>query len=134
MGTAFTVDWQSHLEAFPCATWIGDSDGGNTYVNLAYRRLLGVVSLQLVTGRGWEQYVHPEDQADYVAAWDHFVEGLSERFEQNVRWIRPDTGDTISIAVRAQRVAGNKFQGWVRPSHAEHALARLEEVSHGRKL
>lgn len=113
------VDWNSHLESLPCPTWIGESNGESVHTNLAYRRLLGVVDPQELAELGWEEHLHPDDRKRYVKAWDLFVSGFRERLEELVRWIRPDTGETITLAVKAQRLAGGQFQGWVRLAQAE---------------
>lgn len=127
--TGTKVDWNSHLESLPCPTWIGEADGHSVHINLACRRLLGVASPDQLTEHGWEEHVHPHDRKRYVKSWDLFVSGLRECFEEFVHWIRPDTGEIVPLAVRAQRLAGGQFQGWARPAQAELALNKLKEIS-----
>lgn len=115
------------------ATWIGDPGGNKVFVNQAYRRLLGVTSLDQIANRGWEKHLHALDRGHYVAAWNRFVNGQSARFKQTVRWIRPDTGQTVQLAVRAQKLSCGQFQGWIRPAHVEQALAKLEELAYVRR-
>jgi len=124
-----SVEWEAHLETLPLATWIGDPDGGNVYVNRAYRRLLGVLSVDEVNDRSWEQHVHPDDRDKYVEAWDQFVQGYTGRFKETARWIRPHNGQVIRLAVRAQRLTNGQFQGWLRPATGEEALEKLEAIS-----
>ena len=126
-------DWEAHLEALPLATWIGAPDGKEVFVNQACRRLLGVTHLNQVTDRGWVRHLHPDDRADYVKAWDRFLNGQTARFRKIVRWTRPDTGQTVQLAVRAQKLSCGQFQGWIRPAHVEQALAKLEELAHVRR-
>ncbi len=127
---AASVDWRGHLEALPLATWIGNPDGSSVFVNLAYRRLLGVVDIKTVADRRWEGHLHPDDREHYVQAWDLFVEGQDARFKQTVRWIRPDTGQTVKFAVRAQKLCCGQYQGWIRTNTAEQALATLEGLTY----
>lgn len=126
------VDWKAHLEALPLATWIGEPNGGKIFVNRAYRQMLGVTNMDDVVDRGWEQHLYPADKAHYVKAWADFVEGRKDRFIETVRWIRPDTGSTIKIAVRAQKLECGQFQGWIRQAHLELALSKLEELAYVR--
>ena len=126
-----TVDWEAHLEALPMATWIGDPTGGNVFVNRAYRRLLGVYDLDDVADRGWEKHVHPDDRETYVRQWNLFVDGVAARFKETIRWIRPDTGQTVLLSVRAQKLVCGQFQGWIREANMEQALEKLETISRG---
>jgi hypothetical protein len=88
----------------------------------------------------WTRYVHPEDRQACLVAWTDFLEGRTTRFQQTLRWIRPDTKDldpakreTISLAVRAQKLLCGDIQGWLRSTAAEAALSRLEELTHVRR-
>lgn len=128
----FKVDWQAHLEALPLATWISEPKGGNIFVNQAYRRLLGVHSLDEVSGEKWARQVHPDDRKAYVRAWHRFVNGMGARFRETMRWVRPDTGQTIKLAVRVQKLRCGKFQGWIRAAVAEQAIASLERLTYVR--
>lgn len=123
------IDWNSHLESLPCASWLGEADGKSVHINLACRRLLGVANPQELAEQGWEEHVHPDDRRRYVKSWDLFISGLRERFEEYVRWVRPDTGDVVPLAVKAQRLVGGQFQGWARLAQAELALNKLKEIS-----
>ena len=127
-----TVDWQAHLEVLPLASWIADFDGGEIFVNKACRELLGVSDLAPVIYRSWENFVHPDDRSDYVKAWDLFITGCAARFRETVRWIRPDNGKTVTLAVRAQKLGCDRFQGWIQSARLEQALLRLEELAHVR--
>lgn len=127
------IDWEAHLEEMPVACWIGDSQGGNVFVNRAYRELLGVSHLDLVHDFAWADYVHPDDVEGYVKAWQAFVDRRSEKFQELVRWVRPDNYQICHFAVRAQRLDSGHFQGWVRPSDMEQSLSRLERISNGHR-
>jgi PAS domain S-box-containing protein len=125
-------DWEAHLEALPLATWIGDSCGRNVFANQAFRSLLGVTRLDQIADRRWERHIHPDDRASYIRHWDRFISGQGARFKATVRWVRLDTGQTVQLAVRAQKLSSGQFQGWARPAHVEQALARLEELTYVR--
>ena len=129
----FKVDWEAHLEALPCATWIGNPTGGSVFINQAYRRILGVHSLDEVQGDRWNKHIHPDDRNSYVKAWERFMHGLSSRFKESVRWVRPDTGQTTRIVVRAQKLLCGQLQGWIRTAAAEQALAKLEKLTYVRR-
>jgi PAS domain-containing protein len=137
------VDWEAHLEALPVPTWIihtragpdaahENSECGPFFVNGACREALGLTP-ELVKGREWTRYLHPEDRHGTLVAWTDFLEGKSARFHRIVRWIRPDTKETVSLAVRAQKLLCGDIQGWLRSAAAEQALSRLEELTHGRR-
>ncbi len=137
------VDWEAHLEAMPLATWIiqvrggpdstyEDPDCGPVFVNRACRDALGI-SPGLADGRGWSRYLHPEDRQACLAAWMDFLEGRTARFHQTLRWIRPDTKETVSLSVRAHKLLCGDIQGWLRSAAAEAALSRLEELTHARR-
>ncbi len=134
------VNWEAHLEAIPLATWItqtrATSDGalecGPVFANRACRDALGI-SGELADAGVWTRYLHPEDRQACVVAWTDFLEGKTARFHQTLRWIRPDTKETISLAVRAQKLLCGDIQGWLRSAAAEAALSRLEELTHARR-
>ena len=131
------LDWEAHLEALPLATWItrtrADPQGalvcGSVFLNGACRDALGVTEGPAEDG-AWTRYLHPEDRQGVLSAWAAFVEGRSPRFDQVLRWIRPDTKETVSLAVRAQKLLCGDIQGWLRSTAAEEALSRLEELTH----
>lgn len=127
-----TVDWQAHLEVLPLASWIADFDGGEIFVNKACRELLGVPDFGKVNYRGWGRFVHPDDRDEYIKAWDLFITGFAARFREIVRWIRPDNGQIIKVAVRAQKLRCGQVQGWIRSAHIEQALSKLEELAYVR--
>lgn len=127
------IDWVAHLEELPIASWIGDSKGGNVYVNRAYRELLGVSNLDLVTDFKWAEFVHPDDVKGYVKAWQAFVDKKTDKFQELARWVRPDNYQICKFAVRAQRLDSGHFQGWVRLADMENSLSRLERISNGRR-
>jgi PAS domain-containing protein len=134
------VNWEAHLEALPLPTWItqtrespgGALECGPVFLNRACRDALGITR-ELAEEGLWSRYVHPEDRQACLVAWTGFLEGRTARFQQTLRWIRPDTKETISLAVRAQKLLCGDIQGWLRSTAAEAALSRLEELTHVRR-
>ena len=128
-----TVDWEAHLEALPLATWICDPEQKGLFLNRACRRLLGVVAPEKMKRQDWERPLHPDDRASYLRAWDRFMNGSAARFKRVVKWRRPDTGQIVQLAVRAQKLSCGQLQGWIRPAHVEQVLAKLEELAYVRR-
>ena len=140
--TAEPLNWEAHLEALPLATWIIGQDTEvslsqnqeilrgceQVFLNQACRELLGFTSRDSPSVSSWHHYLHPEDRAACLVAWRDFIEGREPRFSTITRWIRPDTKEVISLAVRAQRLLCGDIQGWLRPTRAEQALSRLAEL------
>jgi PAS domain-containing protein len=141
------IDWKAHLEALPLATWIVRCERrsdqrvglacGPLFANQACRDALGlrtsVGDLENGYPGRWHDYLHPEDSQSCLQAWKQFLEGRTPRFQQTLRWIRPDTKEVISLAVRAQKLLCGDIQGWLRSTAAEAALSRLEELTHVRR-
>ena len=126
------VNWEAHVEALPLPTWIiGQDDKASceqVFLNQACREILGFTSRDSPSVASWSRYLHPEDRSACLVAWNDFVEGRALRFGRTVRWIRPDTKETVSLAVRAQRLLCGDIQGWIRPTTVEQALTRLAEL------
>ena len=134
------VNWESHLEALPLATWIvrlrshqsGVGDCDDVFSNLACRRLLGLTTKNDQLGDPWLASLHPPERQAYLKAWHDFLAGRTPNFVQKVRWVRPDNQETVSLAVRAQKLQCGDIQGWLRSAAADEALSRLEEMTHAR--
>lgn len=134
------VNWEAHLEALPLPTWItqtrdspsGDLECGPVFLNRACRDALGITQ-ELADEGLWTRYVHPEDRQACLVAWTDFLKGKTARFQQVLRWIRPDTKETVSLSLRAQKLLCGDIQGWIRSTAAEAALSRLEELTHVRR-
>ena len=122
------VDWASHLEMLPLATWICSADGSRVYLNLSCRRLLGLVRLNDVLNNKWTGFIHQDDRKAYLLAWNRFIGSSAARFKFQARWIRPDTGRLLTLRVRVQKLHNGNFQGWVSEATAELALSKLEEM------
>jgi PAS domain S-box-containing protein len=69
----------------PSMLWVTDAEGGNRFINRAYRQFCGI-TLEQVAGKTWQLLVHPDDAAEYVGAFHHAVsERTSFRAEVRVR-------------------------------------------------
>ena len=139
------MNWEAHLETLPLATWIVRFDAepsqsqnqylspteqcGPVFANRACREALGITAEHAQTGR-WLRYLHPEDRQTTLVAWSDFLSGRSDRFQRLLRWIRPDTKEIISLAVRAQKLHCGDIQGWLRTASMEDAISRLEELAY----
>lgn len=140
------VDWEAHLEALPLPTWILRIDQqpsssqnqdilsgcGPVFLNQACRQALGLTT-ELANDGAWSRYLHPEDRPACLVAWSAFLSGQTAQFHQKLRWIRPDSKDTQTLAVRAQKLLCGDIQGWLRSAAAEEALSRLEELAYARR-
>jgi PAS domain S-box-containing protein len=124
------VDWESHIERLPLATWVCSTDGSDVFLNRDCRTLLGVADLNHVLNGAWTNSLHSDDRDDYMRAWSEFINSSTARFKAQARWVRPDTGQVVPLRVRVQRLNNYKFQGWVQKATAELALSKLEEISY----
>ncbi|HWR54259.1 MAG TPA: PAS domain S-box protein [Bryobacteraceae bacterium] len=69
----------------PAIIWVSDAEGGNRFVNRAYREFFGVTYTE-VEGRKWRPFIHPDDELEYVGAVLHGVrERVPIRAEARVR-------------------------------------------------
>jgi PAS domain S-box-containing protein len=124
------VDWQSHLEVLPLATWTCTTDGKDVFVNRACRRLLGITSTKEILAGKWTSNIHRSDRDSFLKSWQRFLRSSTARFRAQVKWVRPNTGQTITLAVRVQRTNANRYQGWLKEAVAELALTKLEEIAY----
>jgi PAS domain-containing protein len=123
------VDWESHVELLPLATWTCTANGTDVFVNRACRRLLGVTSIGQLLENRWVSRLHPTGRESYLKSWNRFLKSFDARFKAQVRWTRPDSGRTITLEVRVQRLNRDRFQGWIRKATAELALSKLERIA-----
>ncbi len=136
------VDWKAHVESLPLATWIITAEAlprcdprqtsGPIFFNQACRELLGFTG-EHPAEDSWLRYIHPEDQQAILVAWTDFVEGRTARFQRQLRWIRPQDKETVTLVARAQKLLCGDIQGWLRSAAAEQALCRLEELCDARR-
>jgi diguanylate cyclase (GGDEF)-like protein/PAS domain S-box-containing protein len=72
----------------PTMMWVTDADGGNQFINQAYRDFTGT-TYQQVAGKKWELLIHPDDAAEYVRAYEQALKEHT-RFKAEVRVRRAD--------------------------------------------
>ncbi len=56
-------------DGVPVLIWVTDAAGSIEFVNRGYSEFFGVTRDE-VAARGWQPFVHPEDAADYVGAFE----------------------------------------------------------------
>ena len=77
--------FRTMADGCPAAMWVTGADGGNQFVNRAYRELCGV-TYDAVEGARWPLLLHPDDAPDYVESFQRAVrEYASFRAEVRVR-------------------------------------------------
>jgi PAS domain S-box-containing protein len=81
------VRFQTLADQAPVLIWLNDRDGCE-FVNREYLRFLGS-TLDDVRGMGWARFVHPDDLAEYVAAYRRAEEGR-DAFDAQFRFRRGD--------------------------------------------
>ena len=72
----------------PAMMWVTNAEGGNQFINRAYREFAGTTCEQL-EGHKWQMVLHPEDAAEYVAAFQRAVREHTP-FRAEVRARRAD--------------------------------------------
>ena len=58
--------YRSLADGLPFPVWMSDAEGGDEFVNRAYKEFFGVADEQ-VLGSNWEALLHPEDRESYLA-------------------------------------------------------------------
>ncbi len=72
-------------DSCPSMMWVTDAEGGNTFINRAYREFCGATLADMEGGK-WQILIHPDDAAEYVGAFQSAVrEHLPFRAEARVR-------------------------------------------------
>ncbi len=59
--------FRSLADSVPLLIWIGDDAGRRVFFNSAWQRLTGLTPQELASDR-WQECIHPDDRADYLAA------------------------------------------------------------------
>ena len=80
--------FQTLADSNPLLIWMTDEHGDNDYINQTYRKYLGV-TLDEVRGLNWQNYLHPDDAAAYITAFQKAVQERRE-FHGEVRARRAD--------------------------------------------
>ena len=75
-------------DSAPVLIWINGPDGAQ-FCNNAYREFVGVRDDAELAGFRFTEYIHPDDRAEYLTAYDRAYERW-ERFEADVRFRRAD--------------------------------------------
>lgn len=102
--------------------WETDSVGLCRYVNPAMAVLAGY-GVEVFTGLGWKNTVHPDDVDDLNEGWSSAVEDKRD-FSFQYRFLRPD-GSIVPVKITGKRMFGPKGEviGWIgdcRPTVGTH--------------
>jgi PAS domain S-box-containing protein len=104
--------FRSIADSSPVLMWLNDAHGA-TFVNRAYLDFLGVASPAEVREMDWAQFVHPDDRAEYVAAYLDCVEKRCH-FEAEFRFRRHDGEYRWMRSLAVPRLtAHGEFLGYV---------------------
>lgn len=125
--------FRTMADSNPSIMWVTDARGEAEFINRAYRKFFGTTCEEIRTGR-WQQLIHPEDAAEYGAA---FARGVTEHlsFEAEAR-VRRGDGEWRLLGSRAEPrfSPSGEFLGHVGLSaditdrrHTEEALRESEE-------
>ena len=87
----------------PTMMWVTDAEGGNQFINQAYREFAGT-TYQEVEGRKWQLLLHPDDAAEYVRAFERALrehtpfraEARVRRADGQWRWLASDAAPRLS--------------------------------------
>ncbi len=117
----------------PVMMWVTGTSGETQFINRAYREFCGV-TFDEVRGDGWRTVVHPDDAAEYAAAFDEAVQKQIP-FNREVRVRSCDGGWRWVATYASPRFSPQgEFQGHVglcpditERKQAEQALFSSEE-------
>jgi PAS domain S-box-containing protein len=84
-------------EGSPVLLWVNGPEGSE-FVNRAYREFVGADSDEEIIGHDWSRFVHPDDRADYLNAYQRAAavqaqltaEFRFRRFDGEYRWMRSE--------------------------------------------
>jgi len=85
----------------PVGIYRCDANGRNSYVNDRWCEILKVEGGDAF-GDDWAKNLHPDDHDWSRAAWEDFASGKSDKFEIDIRYLRPD-GSVIWVYNQAAR-------------------------------
>lgn len=116
----------------PLMIWVHDIDRGLEFVNNAYCQFFGVSEAD-VLGGNWRPLVHPDDVAEYVAAFEtalhsgrlYFAEARVRRADGEWRWIASYGAPRISGEGRIVGMVGSSPD----VTDMKWAIAHAQDVS-----
>lgn len=121
------------LESIPQIAWTADARGSITYLNPRWFAYIGE-SLDQPLDKQWTSHIHPEDQAQILAQWEH-SQTTGEAFEIEYR-VRNRHGEYRWMLGRAlpSRDAQGQITQWIGTSTDIHehklALGRIDQAQH----
>lgn len=102
--TASNKQFVDLAEAVPQLIWITDGDGKATFFNRPWSEFAGA-AMEEMTSKGWESWLHPEDQPSAIKRWNH-SRTTGEAFESEYRLRRGSDGSYRWFLCRAVGVRG----------------------------
>jgi PAS domain S-box-containing protein len=111
----------------PAMMWVTDANGGNQFINRAYRVFCGITNEQ-ADGSKWHLLIHPDDAAEYIGAFHRAVREHAA-FRAEVR-LRNADGEWRWLVCSAEpRLSpGGEFLGHVGISLDISQRKRVEEA------
>jgi PAS domain S-box-containing protein len=112
-------------ETTPLIVWEADAAGSTTYLSPNWEQFTSAANGQ---GFGWQEYMHPEDQAPFLQAWLTAV-STGQPFQAEMRLRVAATGEYrwhLDRAVPLRDAAGQVRQ-WVGAAIDVHELKRLQQ-------
>ena len=112
-------------ETTPLIVWEADAAGHTTYLSPNWEQFTSATNGQ---GLGWQEYMHPEDQAPFLEAWLSAVR-TGQVFQAEMRLRVAATGEYRWHLDRAVplRDATGQVQQWVGAAIDVHELKRLQQ-------
>jgi PAS domain S-box-containing protein len=113
-------------EMMPQKVWSSFPDGQNDYVNSRFLEYTGL-TIEQMTGFGWQSIIHEEDLPDAIARWNHSMR-TGDTFEMEYR-LRDSQGNFFWHLGRSipLRDADNQVTKWIGTATDIHANKQLEQ-------
>jgi PAS domain S-box-containing protein len=94
-------------ESIDYGVWICNAQGRNTYVSDSFLRLVGATQEEC-SARGWGAYLHPDDRAEIMIAWQECVQnGAVWYCEHRVKGVDGQYHPILAQGVPIRDEAGN---------------------------
>jgi PAS domain S-box-containing protein len=104
--TLTDTEFRLLADAWPQTVWVAGASGSAEYVNRAGASYMGV-SVDEISGRGWEAIVHPDDRASVSALWEEGVAaGAPFELEYRVRRFDGEFRSHLSRCAPIRNAAG----------------------------
>ena len=90
-------------DSCPSMMWVTNAEGGNTFINRAYREFCGATSEDVEHGK-WQILIHPDDSPEYIGAFQRAMrehapfraEARVQRADGEWRWFGSNAAPRLS--------------------------------------